>query len=257
MKSKNIILDVGANYGGFSLEIAKRNPESIIYAIEAEPGLADYLKSKQNELDLPNHITECFAVCEENGKSEFYVSELGDHGTSSLLPFSQSHIDNDSYWADRKDLFHSRAVEVETKRLDTFLDTVEFKEIDFIKIDVQGLDLSVLRSAGNYLEKIRAGMLEVPAITDKSLYENTNDDMRIALNYLFENGFQVYSIKPNDEASNEFNIYFIRNGENIHEIEQELNLQNFHFYDGKNFWHAPSHKLEFPEQHIINLNAVL
>ncbi|MDN0114733.1 FkbM family methyltransferase [Yersinia intermedia] len=257
MKSSNIIIDIGANYGGFSLEIAKRNPNKVVYAIEAEPSLAKKLELEATEKQLKNHKVENFAISDTEGIADFFISELGDHGTSSLLRFSKENIINDEYWAGRQDLQHTKKTSVHTKRLDTFLDEIIFNDIDFIKIDIQGLDLVALKSAGKYLSKIKAGMLEMPAVCEKSLYENNYDDLRIALNYLYENSFIVYGIKPNDEASNEFNIFFYRNGENIERIENDLNIRNFLYYDGKNYWHAPSYKLENPEQNIINLNLTL
>lgn len=257
MKSNNIIIDIGANHGDFSLEIAKRNPSMIVYAIEADPFLASELQLETSNRQILNHKIENFAISDTEGIADFFISELSDHGTSSLLKFSEKNITNDEYWSVRKDLQHTKKVSVHTQRLETFLDTIVFNEIEFIKIDIQGLDLIALKSAGHYLSKIKAGMLEMPAISEKSLYENSYDDLRVALNYLYENNFTVYGIKPNDEASNEFNIFFYRNGEDKNEIERKLNIRNFLYYDGKNFWHAPSYKLESPEQNIINLNFVL
>lgn len=257
MKVNDIIIDIGANYGGFSLEIAKRNPNKIVYAIEAELSLAQILESEASKKKLNNHIVENIAISDTEGIADFFISELGDHGTSSLLRFSKENIINDEYWAGRQDLQYTKKTTVHTKRLDSFLDTIIFNEIDFIKIDIQGFDLIALKSAGKYLSRIKAGMLEMPAICEKSLYEDNYDDLRVALNYLHDNNFIVYAIKPNDEASNEFNIFFFRNGESKEKIECDLNIKNFLYYDGKNYWHAPSHKLENPEQHIINLNMTL
>jgi len=257
MAQKNLIIDVGANYGGFSLEIAMRNPACHVLAIEAEPFLAESLKKNAISLDLDNHEVVNFAVNEAEGEFDFYVSELGDHGTSSLLPFSNTNINEDEYWKGRTDLYHSKKFKVKAKPLEKILDNYHFDNIKFIKIDVQGLDVSVLKSAGKYLNKIHSGMLEVPSVLTKSLYDHTEEDLLAALIYLRDNNFSVYAIKPNDPASNEFNVFFIQNGLSLKEIESELNLTNFHFYDGKHFWHAPSHKLENPEQHILNLNDVM
>lgn len=257
MIKRSLLIDVGANYGGFSLEIAKRNPTLHILAIEAEPCLAGNLTKNSESMGLSNHEVINFAINEVEGEFDFYVSELGDHGTSSLLQFSKTNINEDEYWKERTDLFHSKKFKVQATPLEKILDAYEFDQIKFIKIDVQGLDLSVLKSSGKYLSKIQAGMLEVPSVKSKSLYDDTEEDLLGALDYLKKNNFDVYAIKPNDPASNEFNVFFIQNGLSVKELEMELNLTNFHFYDGKNFWHAPSYKLENPEQHILNLNDVL
>lgn len=257
MLGKSIIVDVGANYGGFSLEIAKRNPCLHVLAIEAEPVLANTLLNQASQMELDNHDVINFAVNEIEGEFDFHVSELGDHGTSSLLQFSENNITRDEYWKERTDLYHSKTFKVQAVTLEKILDSYDPVQIKFIKIDVQGLDLTVLKSAGRYLDKVQAGMLEVPSVICKSLYSSTNEDLREALNFLEENNFDVYAIKPNDPASNEFNVFFTKKGLDFKEIEADLQLNDFHFYDGKHFWHAPSHKLENPEQHILNLNDVL
>lgn len=71
MKSSNIIIDIGANYGGFSLEIAKRNPNKVVYAIEAEPSLAKKLELEATEKQLKNHKVENFAISDTEGIADF------------------------------------------------------------------------------------------------------------------------------------------------------------------------------------------
>lgn len=60
MKQNDIIIDVGANFGGFSLEIAERNPTYNVYAIEAEPNLAAQLNENATNNGL--EITKLLIV---------------------------------------------------------------------------------------------------------------------------------------------------------------------------------------------------
>jgi len=253
MQNNSIIIDVGANTGGFSLEIARRNSNLRIYAIEPEPELVTQLISSSETLDTPNHIVCNFAVSDKDTTSSFYVSHKGDWGTSSLLPFDNEHIQHDPYWSTRSDLVHTNVINVITKRLDTFLNDVKYNEIKFIKIDAQGYDLIALKSLGSHIHRVQAGMMEVVGIASSALYLNEQDDLRSTLNYLADNGFVVYGIKPNDHGANEYNLFFHRPDVDIKLLEVELKLKNLIYYDGKDFWHYPSDKLQNIEVQLHSL----
>lgn len=256
IQNKSIIVDVGANIGGFSLEIAMRNPKLRVYAIEPEPELIAQLNQSSQSLGTNNHIVCNFAVSDKNGAANFYVSHEGDWGTSSLLPFDNSHIKQDPYWSTRSDLVHSSVIRVDTKRLDTFLDGLEYDEIKFIKIDAQGFDLIALHSLGAHIERVHAGMIEVVGVKSSTLYVGEQNDLRSAQNYLADKGFIVYAIKPNDPAANEYNLFFHRLGVDIGSLEIELSLKKLTYYDGKNYWHHPSNKLEDVDAQLYRLYEV-
>ncbi|MCL9657979.1 FkbM family methyltransferase [Pseudomonas protegens] len=253
----NIIVDLGANHGGFSLDAAKRNPNIIVHAIEPYSKLAKELHEQAHQIDLNNHIVHEVGIAETKGRCALNISTGADHGASSILSFAKSHLHEDEYWSTRLDLVQSDQVEILTLPLSSFLDTIKFDRISFIKIDIQGMDLVALKTAGEYLNKIDAGMLEVSAVERTSLYEGPACDLLSALIFFNENGFYVYNVKPNDPASNEFNIFFCRRGINYKEIEARLSLTGMKYYDGKHYWHFPSNRQEYPEHQIITLTDLL
>ncbi|MGE4800579.1 FkbM family methyltransferase [Yersinia hibernica] len=253
----DIIIDLGANMGGFSLEVAKRNPEITVHAVEPYPQLAIFLKEETEKEKISNHIIHEIAISEKNGKSNFNISTESEFGTSSLLDFSTEHLNTDEYWSNRIDLIHSNKINVETMTLSSFLDRLSFNRIRFIKIDIQGMDLIALKTGGKYIDRIDGGMLEVPSVKHLSLYSGTDDDLLSALLFLDKNNFYAYKIKPNDPASNEFNIFFCRKGKEYELMENELNLRGLKYYDGKHYWHFPSNRQEFPEVYIIELTNKL
>jgi len=69
---------------------------------------------------------------------------------------------------------------VSTIRLDTFMELMEIPRGDFLKIDAQGADLAVVRSAGSRLEDIDSITLEV-AITPVQLYEGATSKEPVIL----------------------------------------------------------------------------
>jgi len=241
-EKKNIIIDVGANMGLFAIPVAKRNIEKKVIVYEPIPQLYKLLESIKLDQDISNLVLKRSALSVYDGVGKLNVSEVGDWGVSSLLDFNESHISNNEYWQTRKDLVVTEVIDVSVRTLQSELDEIEFNRVSFIKIDSQGLDIDILRSAGKYLNRIDAGMLEAPMTLCLSLYEKESYDLRRALGYLYENDFVVYGIKPNDESSNEFNLFFHRNGLSKSEVEKNCQLCGLDIYDGKNYWHMPSNQ---------------
>ncbi|WP_158895007.1 MULTISPECIES: FkbM family methyltransferase [unclassified Pseudomonas] len=234
----DLILDIGANIGQFGCEVGRLNPDKNVICIEPVPALAETIQQRLAESCLSNVSVIRSAVGLQEGVADFNISKRGDWGISSLLKISVNNVQGDDYWSSRSDLIYDETFEVEVSSLERILDGVDFDRIPFIKIDVQGRDLDVLRSAGKYLSKIEAGVVEVVSTLSCSIYEDVHDDLRSCLNYLDENGFQVSYIKPNDPAANEFNVFFTKVGCDLKVVERELNLRGLEEYDGKFFWHA-------------------
>lgn len=241
------VIDVGANAGEFGLELAKRRPDVIVHLIEPARDLVLQLQNRVLEDGLGNVFVHDVAVANMDGQASLGISLSGDRGTSSLLAFDEEKIKRDPYWATRSDLQHETSDQVEVRRLEALLDEWGVASVRFIKIDVQGLDLAVLKSAGRYLNQIDAGVLEVTAVPQGALYKGEVEDLRQALNFLCENEFAVMAIKPNDPASNEFNVFFCRDFSAWSGIIEELGLENMPAFDGKNYWHFHSNSPVFSD----------
>lgn len=235
-----VILDVGANSGEFGLELAKRNGEARVYLVEPQADMAAGLRESVAALGLPHVVVHEIAIAEEEGEATLGVSHRGDRGVSSLLPFDAGHLARDPYWSLREDLVFESEEAVRCVTLDNFLKEIGRPRVDFIKIDVQGLDLAVLRSAGPALDAIEAGMLEVASVPSVALYAGEGQDARTALNFLDDRGFAVVALKPNDPACNEMNVFFTRTPGAWEETARRLGLTGLEAFDGKHFWHRPS-----------------
>ncbi len=247
---KDIILDVGANSGQFSLEAAARNPDKLVIAFEPIPELAFAIRDSASRMGLSNVTVSELAICDSGGRLPFYVSKKGDWGTSSLLQFNAEVVNSDPYWSIREDLEQEVVIEINATTLEAFLDSIEFTGISFIKIDVQGMDAVVLRSLGKYTGLVKAGMLELPATKRCALYRHEEEDLRSGLNLLHSMGFSVYAIKPNDPAANEFNIYFAAADVDVNGHEEKLSFRGMAAYDGKFFWHLPSSKPAYVNEEL-------
>ncbi len=253
----DMILDIGANEGEFALALAQRNPDLQVLAIEPIPILAGTIKARASALGCHNLSCQQIAVDEESRLATFHIADQADRGVSSLLSFDRESITANDYWKHRSDLHFSYDLKVQVCRLDEILADAPPDRIRFIKIDAQGVDLAVLRSLGSLLGRVEAGMLEVPATVLTRLYTEENVDLLAVLSFLHENGFDVHALKPNDPATNEFNVIFHRRGMDWRAVEQDLHLRGVHLYDGKHFWHLPSDHLLHPEGELAAAQADL
>jgi FkbM family methyltransferase len=89
------------------------------------------------------------ALWNTRGKQTLYVTKYP--GCSSLYPPNESYMERFNGYIDLIQL--NRTIEVETTTLDSFCQSENIKEIDFIHLDVQGGELSVLEGASEILDR--------------------------------------------------------------------------------------------------------
>jgi len=144
------VVDVGAHIGRYTLIAAKT--ASRVISIEPEPTNFSLLQDNIKLNNFTNVIALQVALSNKKSRKKFYVAGGGDTGTSSLQ--------QDFSW--RLDLGVMRkAVEVETQTLDSIVDSLEIRAIDWLKIDVEGHEVQVLEGGGQTLARTRKLILEV------------------------------------------------------------------------------------------------
>ena len=96
--------------------------------------------------------------------------------------------------------------------------------IHFIKIDTQGTDFECLISAGEYLQNILSGVIEVPYTIDDALYQQSMD-LNSAIRELERNNFVIARVVPN--GGGECNLFFYKKDfgiENYLKLERDLHF---------------------------------
>jgi FkbM family methyltransferase len=189
-------IDVGAHHGEVTLGFASRNPGLRVYAFEPNLRAAARLFGK-----APNYIAIPVAVGEEDGSAELYVNQY--EASSSLLPLSE----DPPYWSGGTPLRVESTMRVPTVRLDTFMDLMGIPKVDFLKIDAQGMDLAVIRSAGKRLTDIDRITLEV-WVGPRPQYLGTPSKEEV-LEYLAERGFALVGVESQTDGLEE-NLTFER-----------------------------------------------
>jgi len=124
------------------------NPKNI-YWIEAQPNKVNYIKS----LKIPN-IYQAIIDEHDNKKVVFNVSNNGQ--SSSILEFGTHSIHHPQ-------VKYTDKFEARTKRLDTLIDenNIPINDLNFINLDIQGVELRALKSMEKYLKYINYIYTEV------------------------------------------------------------------------------------------------
>lgn len=165
----NLMIDVGAHHGS-ALSLFKRMGWKI-FAFEPDPGNRAYLIKHHGKAD--NVVIDPRAVGEKVEKARtFYASEEST-GISGMLAFRETHK------------------EVATVEVTTIAEVIrehDIDHIDFLKIDVEGYDFSVLK--GVPWDRIKPDVIECEFEDNKTkLLGHTWRDI---CEYLVDKGYTVY-----------------------------------------------------------------
>lgn len=130
VKEGMTVCDVGANIGIITL-LASRlvGPKGRVISFEPVPANAEILRGNIQRNDYGNLVLVEKAVASKPGRAEIHLSDFS--GCHSLLPDPGRGT--------------GRSLIIETVRLDSL---PELQKIDLLKIDVEGLEIEVLKSLG-------------------------------------------------------------------------------------------------------------
>jgi FkbM family methyltransferase len=180
LNDDSIVIDVGAHIGEFSTAVRKITNASI-YAFEPVP--VAFASLKENLID-EKFFPINSAISLNNDYATFHITEslVG----SSLLPPIKGQS---SKW-----LNETSSIEVQTTRLDTFIELKKFTNISLLKTDAEGYDLRVLESVGKYLEPsfVQAVLVEMSF----HLFHEGQDKFYKAIELLTEKGYFLAGFYP-------------------------------------------------------------
>jgi FkbM family methyltransferase len=150
-KDAQVVLDIGANAGIFSLAATATNPAAKIHAFEPTPGIAAHFQKTIEQNDLSKRVfLHQVAVARETG-------------TAHLNFFSGEHDDNEGMNFVTAVGKSADSVAVPTISIDNFCAQQGLTVVELMKIDVQGNEPEVLAGAESLLTRnaIRTIFLEL------------------------------------------------------------------------------------------------
>ena len=176
------ILDIGANFGVQTLQFANQFPDSVIHSIE--PTNFAYEKMLKN-IDLnPNYKKNIYP-------EQFFISDnitdMPDQVYSSWS-LSSDNETHSKHKGVKKSISSSNKI-----TLDNFIIKKKISGLDFIKLDVDGLELMVLRSGVNYLKNNKPPIFMELA---PYLYKENGYQLSDLLEFISKIGYNFYKINP-------------------------------------------------------------
>ena len=162
----DVIIDVGAHVGVFTIREAHRVERGFVLAIEPHPFNYLLLTSNIKANKLTNVQALNLALWSSNGSQKLY---LGSSSGSHSLKY---------YLKDRE-----KYIEVQTRTLDSIVKELGIKRVNFIKIDVEGSEMEVLFGARETLKRNN------PVISVAAYHTPT--EIQEVTKYLQGKGYQV------------------------------------------------------------------
>ena len=192
----DVVFDIGSNIGAFTVPFAKKVGElGQVYAFEPQKVIYDLLQDNVNKNKLKN--VKIFNVGMGKKKEELELNEIdyskvGNFGGVSFKYDSSSFTKN----------IKNKKYKVKIKNLNEFL---QIEKCNFMKIDVELMELDILTGGKNFLKKFRP----ILWIENHQFYPNEINK------FLLENDYNAYWAYSN--MFNESN-YFINDNNYFGEL---------------------------------------
>ncbi len=194
---RRIWIDVGAHEGELTFPFAAVDPKLLVYAFEPNLQAASRIMGR-----LRNYVVLPIAVAEHDGSAELQLNAYEQ--SSSLLPPDAAGLES---WVSEQSFNVVESVTVPTMRLDTFMNRAGIESVDFLKIDAQGLDLEVVKSAGDRLVDVARVQLEATTGAYRQ-YEGAPGRAAV-IEFMESRGFRLAG-EESQSHGQEANLTFLR-----------------------------------------------
>lgn len=174
IKKGDVVLDIGAHIGYYTLIFARLvGTEGRVFAFEPDPKNFSILK-KNIEINGYQNVTliQC-AVSDTTGKIKLYLSN--DTKLNTVYKLDES----------------KKCIEVETIKIDDFLKDYH-REINFIKIDIEGSETAAFRGMSLLLQKNKD--IKIATEFNPILLKKFGTNPESFLDMLSRNNFILYDI---------------------------------------------------------------
>jgi FkbM family methyltransferase len=181
----DLVLDIGANVGQYAMRLRSGGFRGRI--VSFEPYAQAYSQLERSASRDPLWEAHRLALSDSDGEAELNVS--GNSFSSSLLPMADRHLESapGSAYVDTE--------RVRTARLDEIWEEVVGAGRPWVKLDVQGFEMHVLRGMGERIGEV--GVLETE-LSLVRLYEGAAPWRELA-DWLGERGFALAGVEPGFE----------------------------------------------------------
>lgn len=180
--SRPVWVEVGASQGG---SLNEAPADAIVYAFEPNTLLLPDLMRARSGV-----IVVAAAVTSTDGMATFHFAS--DPAAGSLRPIDAPYVER---FLAAEAYEETHASPVPTVRLDTFMRASGLDRIDFLSVDAQGADLSVLESLGDRITDVQRIRVEA-YLPGGSQYVDADNDRDTVIAYLSDRGFTLVEEHP-------------------------------------------------------------
>jgi FkbM family methyltransferase len=181
-----VVLDVGAAKGVYAAQLRLAGYRGRI--VSFEPLSKPFRKLEKAAADDPGW--ECIQTALGTEEGTTAINVAGNSDSSSFLQIGDRHLEAAPQSA------YVKEETVEVRRLDSIWDrVVRPDDRPYLKLDVQGFELEVLRGAEGSLPQVAAVQAELSLVP---VYEG-GPVFREVFDYLEEHGFRLVGLEPGFE----------------------------------------------------------
>ena len=181
----DVVLDVGASWGGYGKTLRRFGYKKRI--ISFEPVSKTHSKLLENSLNDDEWQVHKKIIISDKKSKKIFINVSKDYDNSSVLGISKLHIEN------HQNSQYTHKEEVECETLDNLINHYSLNHKNLmLKIDVQGSEMDVLKSAINNISKFKVIQIELSLQT---LYEGQILYKEI-LNFMNDHNYDIWNIFP-------------------------------------------------------------
>jgi FkbM family methyltransferase len=186
-KNCSNVIDVGANKGDWTGYFIKQNSSIRILMLEPSISAFEFLSDRFKDSDNITIIRK--AVSNKDGDASFFEEPRCGETSSLLSSFSDSNS-------------IKRKISVTT--IDSLINEFGLKKVDFLKIDVEGFDLHVLKGAADSLGKNKIQFIQFEY---NAPWAKAGSTLNEAIDFLKGSGYDVYILRKDGLYSFNYNRY--------------------------------------------------
>jgi FkbM family methyltransferase len=189
LKNASVAFDIGANVGSWSVIMNKLNPACQIYSFEPIPKTFALLERNASLNAGKKILPVNAAVSDCDGEMDFEVP--GNVAIFGRLAPRKNATLSDGRFAG------ASISKVRTIRLDHFCKDRNIDTIDFLKIDVEGFELSALRGLSELILNKRIKAFHIETIREN--HQRAGESFDDLLHFIQDCGYAFYLLSENGE----------------------------------------------------------
>lgn len=172
------IFDIGANVGDWSLKVSQLNPKAKIHAFEIVPSTYNALIKYTKH--FKNIKANNFGLSDSNDIIKISIGPGPLTATACSIEGLKYHNE-----------YYTKTLDCQVKTASSVIKEFNLDSTNFVKIDVEGMDLKVIKGFENEINKVDVIQFEY------GIFNISSHDLLIDFcNYLNNNGFVVGKIFP-------------------------------------------------------------